>query len=92
MKSSIFFLVTIKQVLFYYKTVNDDIFLSLIFAYYDDPYNRPQDLNFLKESYLDTIEIVGYNYGEKHLTHIKDCKIGETRDKILNYIESRQKQ
>ena len=61
---------TIKQVLFYYKTVNDDIFLSLIFAYYDDLYNRPQDLNFLKESYLDTIKIVGYNCGEKHLTHI----------------------
>ena len=75
-----------------HKMLNMNSIEALIFAYFDDPYNRPQDLNFLKESYLDTIKIVGYNCGEKHLTHIKDCKMGETRDKILNYIESRQKQ
>ena len=63
---------------------------ALIFAYNDDPYNRPEDLMFLKDSYLDSIEIIGYNCGQEHLTHLKDCRLEETKEKIIDYIRYRQ--
>ena len=42
------------------------------------------------DSYLDSIEIIGYNCGQEHLTHLKDCRLEETKEKIIDYIRYRQ--
>ena len=39
---------------------------ALIFAYEDDAFNRPKELNFLKEKYPDSVELVGYKCGKGH--------------------------
>ena len=73
-----------------HKMLGMDRIEALIFAYTDDPYNRPEDLMFLQDSYLDSIEIIGYNCGQEHLTHLKDCRLEETNEKIIDYIRYRQ--
>ena len=61
---------------------------ALIFAYEDDAYNRPKELNFLKEIYPDTVELVGYKCGNGHDTIHDDCKLDETKKIIENYIQN----
>ncbi|MGK0291209.1 MAG: hypothetical protein ACI86H_002676 [bacterium] len=62
---------------------------ALVFAYYGDPFNRPQDLRFLKKHSPNSIQIVAYQcaYQYKHLTHLNDCRKNSTSQLILNYIK-----
>ena len=64
---------------------------ALIFSYKDDPYNRPRDLLFLTNKYPSSIELIGYSCENGHLTHIKDCKLENTKKKIWEYIQYRSK-
>jgi hypothetical protein len=61
---------------------------ALIFAYEDDAFNRPKELNFLKEKYPDTVELVGYKCGNGHSTINNDCRLSKTKKIIKNYFES----
>ena len=62
---------------------------ALIFAYEDDEYNRPQDLQFLKENYSKNVNIVAYrcSYEDTHNTHLHDCQIDQTKALIAEYID-----
>lgn len=71
--------------------LNTDRIEALIFSYKDDPYNRPRDLLFLSNKYPTTIELIGYSCENGHLTHIKDCKLEDTKNKIWAYIQRRLK-
>ncbi len=61
---------------------------ALIFAYQDDEYNRPQDLEFLTDKYPNSVEIVTYrcDYTFTHNTHLHDCRQTQTSKKISDYI------
>jgi len=61
---------------------------ALIFAYKDDEFNRPKELNFLVEKYPNTVELVGYNCGEGHNTSHNDCRLSKTKKKIKAYFEN----
>ena len=63
---------------------------ALIFAYEDDPFNRPKELNFLKEKYPNSVELVGYKCGKGHSTARKDCRINKTKKIIRDYIEKQK--
>ncbi len=60
---------------------------ALIFAYEDDPYNRPKELMFLKEKYPNSVEIVGYKCGNGHSTTYNDCRFDKTKQTIKKYFE-----
>ena len=64
------------------------IIKALIFAYEDDAFNRPQELNFLKEKYPNSIELIGYKCGKGHSTVDNDCKIKKTKKIIKNYFQN----
>ena len=64
---------------------------ALIFAYEDDGFNRPKELNFLKEKYPTSIELIGYKCGSGHSTVDKDCKIKKTKEIIKNYFKTQNK-
>lgn len=53
---------------------------ALIFAYYNDRFERPEDLEFLVNAYSDTIRMVGYECvgTNGHVTHLRDCREEET--------------
>ena len=59
----------------------------LIFAYEDDPFNRPKELEFLNDKERRYPEIVGYTCNEGHFTYRKDCKNEETYKRILDFFE-----
>jgi predicted peptidase len=61
---------------------------ALIFAYEDDGFNRPKDLNFLIEKYPDSVELVGYKCGNGHGTMNNDCRLSKTKKIIKNYFEN----
>ena len=61
---------------------------ALIFAYEDDTFNRPEELNFLKEKYPDTVELIGYKCGKGHGTAHNDCKLSKTKKIIENYFQN----
>jgi hypothetical protein len=61
------------------------IIKTLIFAYEDDTFNRPQELNFLKEKYPNSVELISYKCGKGHFTVHKDCKLNKTKKIIKNY-------
>ena len=44
----------------------------LVFAYEDDPFNRPKDLDFLLNRKTSYSEIIGYNCNKGHFTYKKD--------------------
>jgi len=60
---------------------------ALIFAYEDDGFNRPKELNFLKEKYPDSVELVGYKCGKGHNTMNNDCRLNKTKNIIKNYFK-----
>jgi dienelactone hydrolase len=63
---------------------------ALIFAYEDDEYNRPEDLEFLVDHYPDSVRIIAYrcDYEYTHNTHLHDCRLGETKKLIAQYMQS----
>ena len=61
---------------------------ALIFAYEDDGFNRPKDLNFLIEKYPDSVELIGYKCGNGHGTMNNDCRLSKTKKIIKNYFEN----
>ena len=68
---------------------------ALIFAYKNDAYNRPQELQFLIEAFPNTVQLIGYkcdvSLGKTgHTTHINDCQRSKTSDLIRNYLEDRK--
>lgn len=63
---------------------------ALVFAYEDDPFERPQDLAFLTDAYPKSLELIGYNCGTGHVTHIRDCQQEQTTQTILEFISSSQ--
>jgi len=62
---------------------------ALVFAYEDDPFNRPQDLNFLTDKYPESVRLIGYDCGGGHNTHIDDCRLKDSGQIISEYIASR---
>lgn len=59
----------------------------LVFAYEDDPFNRPRDLGFLLNPETSYPKIIGYNCNKGHFTYIKDCKSNKTSSKILTFFQ-----
>ena len=59
----------------------------LVFAYEDDPFNRPKDLDFLLNRKNSHPEIIGYNCNKGHFTYKKDCKGSETSSRILTFLQ-----
>ena len=59
----------------------------LIFAYEDDPFNRPLELEFLVDKGEPYPEIIGYSCNEGHFTYKKDCKHEETYKRILHFLK-----
>ena len=79
---------------FFTKNKSCPLYLSkkaLIFAYEDDGFNRPKELNFLKEKYPDSVELVGYKCGKGHNTAHNDCGLSKTKKIIKNYFENSNK-
>ncbi len=60
----------------------------LIFAYNDDPFNRPEDLFVFRETENLSPEIIGYTCSKGHFTYKNDCKEQETFEKILDFFQS----
>ena len=60
----------------------------LIFAYDDDPFNRPEDLIVFQKSEKIFPKIIGYTCNEGHFTYKNDCKSQETYEKILTFFQS----
>ena len=68
---------------------------ALIFAYKNDLFNRPQELQFLIEAFPNTIQLIGYKCNVSpgktgHTTHINDCWRSKTSELVRNYIEDRK--
>lgn len=64
---------------------------ALVFAYQDDPYNRPSDLAFLSNKYPDTVTLIGYkchNFSD-HIVHLNDCREAETTSLIHQFVDAR---
>ena len=62
---------------------------ALIFAYDDDEYNRPQDLQFLIDHDPESVRIVSYRCDCEytHNTHLDDCRHQQTKSTISQYIQ-----
>lgn len=63
---------------------------ALVFGYDDDRFNRPEELRFLTEAFPGSVKLIGYDCGEGHNTHLKDCRSTETTRLIRDYIRDRQ--
>lgn len=66
---------------------------ALIFAYHDDPFDRPEDIKFLTERYPQTAQIIGYkcDIPNEHLVHLNDCREVATTEAIGKYIQEMAK-
>lgn len=64
---------------------------ALVFAYYDDAFERPEDLEFLVNAYAHSIRMVAYECpnANGHLTHLQDCREEETVAAIEDFISDR---
>ena len=51
---------------------------KLVFAYEDDSYNRPIDLNFLTSAFPASVRLISQNCGRGHSTHRSDCQLDKT--------------
>lgn len=65
-------------------------FEALLFAYPDDPFNRPDDLAFLTDAYPRGVRLVSQSCGEGHMTPLRDCRVDETAGIIRRYIAERK--
>ena len=61
---------------------------KLIFAYEDDAYNRPQELAFITEAFLDTATLIPQKCGGGHLTHKNDCQMEQTIELMKELIST----
>ena len=65
---------------------------ALVFAYADDPFNRPEDLDFLAKRYPQSVKLVGYDcplVKRTHLTHLDDCREDKTTALSRDYVKRR---
>ena len=69
------------------KMIKAKVIKALVFAYEDDPYNRPKELMFLKKKYPNSVEMVGYNCRKGHNTSYNDCRFDKTKKIIKKYFE-----
>lgn len=62
---------------------------ALVFAYPDDPYERPEDLQYLSDQYPATVSMVSNscNLGNPHMQHLNDCHVAQTQQQIVQYLE-----
>lgn len=65
---------------------------ALVFAYPNDDYNRPQDLQFLLKQYPQTVTFVidDCNYRPAHLSYRHDCHRQQTQQRIKQFIQSQR--
>lgn len=64
---------------------------ALIFSYFGDKYEEPDDLTFLSARGANKIEMVSYACPEnenQHRNHLSDCKSNETSAKIKQFLSS----
>ena len=61
---------------------------ALIFAYHDDPFERPEDLKFLTDRYPRTVRMIAYacDIPNRHLVALNDCREAAATDAISKYI------
>ena len=71
------------------KMLQAETIRALVFAYGDDPFNRPQDLQFLTDRYPKSTLMHAYNCGGAHNTHVDDCRIADTQARISEYVRLR---
>ena len=64
---------------------------ALIFAYHDDPFERPEDLGFLTERYGKSVPMIAYecDVPNRHLVHLNDCREAATTQAISRFIAER---
>ncbi|MEM7377159.1 MAG: alpha/beta hydrolase-fold protein [Pseudomonadota bacterium] len=64
---------------------------ALVFAYDGDPFNRPEDLQFLADAYPTSVTLVAYGCANlnKHLVHLNDCRRAETAARTAAYLATR---
>ncbi len=62
---------------------------ALVIAYADDPFNRPEELRFLPETYPAGVELWPVSCHQGHLTLLRDCQLDVTRRRIVDYVRSR---
>ena len=60
----------------------------LIFAYNDDPFNRPEDLYVFRRQGNSFPKITGYTCNRGHFTYKNDCKGKETYEEILSFFQA----
>ena len=65
-------------------------FQALVFAYENDPFNRPEDLRFLTDAFPDSVVLSRSSCAAGHFTHVRDCKRRRTTKLIRQYIEERK--
>ena len=63
---------------------------ALLFAYEDDIYNRPAELEFLPAAFPESVQLIGYDCAGGHNTHIDDCRAEDTGALIRRYIRERK--
>ncbi len=67
---------------------------ALVYAYPGDPYNRPQDLQFLSDRYPwknhHGVRLISYSCGRllPHQTYRHDCRLEQTSKQIHEFIKS----
>lgn len=64
---------------------------AIIFAFEDDPFNRPNDLGFISQYHPKTSVVYSADCGNGHLSHLSNCKMDKIQSIIKEYIESRVK-
>ena len=72
------------------KMIKAKVIKALIFAYEDDPYNRPKELMFLKKKYSNSVKMVSYNCRNGHNTGYDDCRFDATKQIIKKYFEKQR--
>jgi pimeloyl-ACP methyl ester carboxylesterase len=63
---------------------------ALVFAYEDDPFERPADLGFLVEAH-PAVRLVGYACPGRtgHTTHLRDCREASTASAVADFLSLR---
>ncbi len=62
---------------------------ALVFAYQEDEFEQPQDLQFLTRAFPNSVELIGYacpGLREAHMTHLTDCRAPDTAQRIQAFI------
>jgi pimeloyl-ACP methyl ester carboxylesterase len=62
---------------------------ALVFAYPDDRFDRPEDIEFLSKAFPKSVTVIPVACGAGHRTHLNDCRFGQTTEAIGNYLAER---